>query len=230
MTEVILDDIPFEIDLPLLLQELRVNRNKSFINQLERLVIEAQAIGKPRAIYKVAPIETKGDDYVVIEGIKLKSRVLRVNLEEIEQVYLYVATCGIELDKLASSVDGDIQNYWMNEISGLALDSAIKALDETLENRFNTGPISSMSPGSLDDWPIEEQRGLFTLLGDLSESIGVQLLDNLWMAPSMSVSGVRFPSEDGFVSCQLCPREVCSERAAPYDETLFDRKFRLDMS
>jgi hypothetical protein len=230
MTEVIIDDIPFEIDLPMLLRELRLDRNKSFINQLEHLVDQAQAIGRPKAFYKVAAIEERGDDYVVIEGIKFASRVLRVNLKGIDQVFLYAATCGVELDELASSVDGDIQNYWMNEINGLALDSAIKALDEAITNRFNPGPISSMSPGSLDDWPLEEQRKLFNLLGDLGESIGVQLLDNLWMTPAMSVSGIRFPSEDGFVSCQLCPREVCSERAAPYDETLFDRKYRLELN
>lgn len=227
MIEVILDDIPFEIDLPLLLRELGAARNESFTNQIERLVIEAQAIGRPKAFYKAAAIEAKGDDYVVIEGQRLNSRVLRVNLEDIEQVYLYAATCGIELDQLASSVDGDIHNFWMNEINLWALDSAIKALDDAIENRFNPGRISSMSPGSLDDWPIEEQRGLFTLLGNLKDSIGVQLQGNLWMAPAMSVSGVRFPSEDGFESCLLCPREVCSERAAPYDETLYDRKFRL---
>jgi hypothetical protein len=227
MNQFVLDNIPFQIDVPMLMQELRVDRNKFDSEPIESLVIEAQAIARPKAFYKIAPIEARGDDYVVIEGIKLTSRVLRVNLEGIDQVYLYAATCGIEMEDWSSLKGDGIHQFWTNAIKGLALYSAIQALDVNITTRFDAGPISSMSPGSLDDWPLEEQRGLFALLGDLKDVIGIQLLENLWMTPSMSVSGIRFPSEDGFESCQLCPREVCSERAAPYDESLYDRKYRL---
>ncbi len=227
MSEFILDKIPFQIDLSILIEELRLDMDKFDIDPIQRLAIEAQAIARPKAFYKVAPVEARGDDYVVIGGIKLTSRVLRVNLDTEQQVFLYAATCGTELEVWSVSVKDGLQNFLANEIKGMALHSAIQALDENIATCFNTGQISSMSPGSLDDWPLEEQRGLFTLLGDLKDVIGVQLLDNLWMVPSMSVSGIRFPSEAGFESCQLCPREVCSERAAPYDDELYDRKFRL---
>lgn len=227
MSEFILDKIPFHIDLSIIMEELRLDKDKFDADSIERLAIEAQAIARPKAFYRVAPIEARGDDYVVIGGIKLTSRVLRVNLELEQRVFLYVASCGTELEDWSASVKDGLQNFWANEIKGVALHSAIQALDENITTRFNTGPISSMSPGSLDDWPLEEQRGLFTLLGGLKDVIGVQLLDNLWMVPSMSVSGIRFPSEAGFESCQLCPREVCSERATPYDEGLYNRKFRL---
>jgi hypothetical protein len=227
MNDFVLDSIPFQIDVSLLMQKLRVDRNKFDSEPIERLVIEAKAVARPKAFYKVVPIEARGDDYVVMEGMKMTSRVLRVNLENEHRVFLYAATCGTELEDWSSSTDDGIQQFWTNEIKGMALSSAIQALDENITTRFNTGPISSMSPGSLDDWPLEEQRGLFALLGDLKGVIGVQLLDNLWMVPSMSVSGIRFPSEDGFESCQLCPREICSERAAQYDEGLYDRKYRI---
>ncbi len=227
MSEFILDKIPFQIDLSILIEELRLDKDKFDVDPIQRLAIEAQVIARPKAFYKIAPIEARGDDFVVIDGIKLTSRVLRVNLELEQRVFLYAATCGTELEGWSASVKDGLQNFWANEIKGMALHSAIQALDENITTRFNTGQISSMSPGSLDDWPLEEQRGLFTLLGDLKDGIGVQLLDNLWMIPTMSVSGIRFPSEAGFESCQLCPREVCSERAAPYDEGLYDRKFRI---
>lgn len=227
MNEFILDQIPFHIDLSILIEELRLDKDKFDIDPIQRLAMEAQAIARPKAFYKVAPIEARGDDYVVIGGIKLTSRVLRVNLEREQRVFLYAATCGTELEHWSASVKDGLQNFWANEIKGMALHSAIQALDENITTRFNTGPISSMSPGSLDDWPLQAQRPLFNLLGDQAVTIGVRLMDNLWMIPTMSVSGIRFPSEDGFESCQLCPREVCSERAAPYDEGLYERKFRL---
>jgi len=38
-----------------------------------------------------------------------------------------------------------------------------------------------MNPGSLEDWPLTEQRVLFALLGDPQAAIGVRLTDSLLM-------------------------------------------------
>ena len=77
-----------------------------------------------------------------------------------------------------------------------------------------------MSPGSGDAviWPIEQQRNLFALLGDGSQQIGVQLTDSCLMIPNKSVSGIRYPTEIDFHTCQVCHREDCPGRIAPFDE------------
>jgi hypothetical protein len=106
------------------------------------------------------------------------------------------------------------------------LRSAMQALSEHLQKRFHSGRMSSMSPGSLPDWPLQEQRKLFALLGDPKGAIGVELTQSLIMVPLKSVSGISFPAEVDFASCQLCPRENCPGRRAPYDATLYDRKYR----
>jgi hypothetical protein len=77
-----------------------------------------------------------------------------------------------------------------------------------------------MSPGSLSDWPIEQQRPFFSLFDDVEEAIGVKLAKNLLMIPQKSISGIYFPTEVSFYSCQLCPRERCPSRQAGYDEKL----------
>jgi hypothetical protein len=77
-----------------------------------------------------------------------------------------------------------------------------------------------MAPGSLADWPIEEQAPLFKLLGDVDASIGVKLTDSMLMLPAKSISGVYFPADVSFFSCQLCPRERCESRKAKYDPKL----------
>ena len=46
------------------------------------------------------------------------------------------------------------------------------------------------------------------------------------MVPTKSVSGILFPAEETFASCQLCPRDDCPNRRAPYDPELFERKYR----
>ena len=85
--------------------------------------------------------------------------------------------------------------------------------------------MSAMNPGSLEDWPISEQRQLFSILGDVESLIGVRLTDSFLMLPIKSVSGVYFPKEITFQSCQLCPRERCQGRRAPYDEKLKGKYF-----
>jgi len=80
-----------------------------------------------------------------------------------------------------------------------------------------------MAPGSLVDWPIEEQAPLFKLLGDVENSIGVKLTDSLLMLPAKSISGIYFPTEVSFFSCQLCPRQRCESRKAKYDPGLAEQ-------
>ena len=88
------------------------------------------------------------------------------------------------------------------------------------------GKTATMAPGSLSNWPLPQQRPLFDVLGDVQGIIGVELSDSFLMTPNKSVSGVRFPTEEGFASCQLCPREGCPNRRAPYDQTLYERKYQ----
>ena len=83
-----------------------------------------------------------------------------------------------------------------------------------------------MTPGSLPDWPIEEQRPLFAILGDIQGAIGVRITEDLVIIPSFSVSGILFPTQISFQSCQLCPREKCQGRRAPYDDKLYERRYR----
>ena len=48
-----------------------------------------------------------------------------------------------------------------------------------LSSNYSLGQISRMSPGAgaLDNWPIEQQRELFSLLGNVDTMIGVKLTE-----------------------------------------------------
>jgi hypothetical protein len=83
-----------------------------------------------------------------------------------------------------------------------------------------------MNPGSLPDWPLEQQRVLFELLGDTRKTIGVELTESLVMVPIKSVSGILFTNEEEFASCRRCSRQGCPGRRVPYDPELYDRKYR----
>lgn len=226
MEPTILDPVPFELDLESLKRALRVRESSSFFADLEQMVSDASFVARPKAMYKISLVESTGDDHIVVDEVKFTSRVLRVNLDDAHRVFPYVVTCGVELDEWARAMDGTLHRYWADEMTALALESAYQALETHLADLYGLGQTSEMNPGSLPDWPLKEQRSLFRLLGDPQGAIGVSLSESYLMRPLKSVSGLLFASEEGFVSCQLCPREDCIGRRAAYDQALHEHKYR----
>ena len=110
-----------------------------------------------------------------------------------------------------------LENFYLDTIGNIALKAVRNHLNQHLQAKFALEKLSFMAPGSLSDWPIEEQTPLFKLLGDVEAHIGVKLTPSLLMLPAKSVSGVFFPTETSFQSCQLCPRKRCESRKARYD-------------
>ena len=194
----------------------------SNLNQVRNLVDTVQQLIEPKAIYSVCYIDEKSKDSVVVGGLSLKSRVLRKNLDRVERIFPYVITLGRKLGEKQNACSDLLENYYLDCIGNLALTSVQKQLKKHLQSKFALEKLSSMAPGSLSDWPIEEQEPLFRLLGDVEGSIGVKLTRNLLMMPAKSVSGFYFPTEVSFYSCQLCPRKRCESRKAKYDEALTD--------
>jgi hypothetical protein len=228
MNNYILEHILFQADLDELAKTVRLKPGSTMLDDLRQMVIKAQALANPKVIYRVALVELGGDRSVDIDGAEFTSRVLRVNLEKAHRVFPFVATCGRELKEWADTYTDMLQRFWADAIMEQALFSALQELDCQLEECYLPGPLSSMNPGSLEDWPIMQQRALFGLFGDTRAQIGVELTESMLMIPAKSVSGVLFPSQEGFVaSCQLCPRQVCPNRREPYDPALFDSKYAL---
>jgi hypothetical protein len=165
-------------------------------------------------------IDEKLDDAVVIDGRRFNSRVLRKNLDQVERVFPFVVTIGAKLGEQQAASSDILESYYLDVIGNVALDSTRRHLKRHLKLTFAVEKISSMAPGSLADWPIEQQAPLFEMLGDVEASIGVKLNDSLLMLPAKSISGIYFPTEVSFFSCQLCPRERCESRKAKYDPKL----------
>lgn len=226
MDSLTLDTIPPQFDLEQLCRNLRVKEGSEHVGKLKRLLAQAQSVGKPKAFYRPAFIESGADDRVVISGIDFTSRVLQVNLERVHRVFPYVATCGLELEQWSLSFDDMLDKYWADAIKEMALRTAVQYLHDHLIEHYRLLRISRMNPGSLPDWPLPEQRPLFDLLGNGPGLIGIHLTDSFLMKPIKSVSGIWFPTEESFESCRLCPRERCRGRRAPYDQNLYDRKYR----
>lgn len=154
------------------------------------------------------------------------SKVLRGNLDEVGRVFPYVATCGPELDSIPIADDDIFGQFCRDTIKEMALYAAIAHLDSYLKEAYALKKLVSMNPGSgdVEVWPIEQQKELFAFFGNVQQSIGVFLTDSCLMVPNKSVSGLLYPSEHDFASCQLCHREKCRGRRAAFDPHLWEER------
>ena len=225
MKATVLDDIPFTVELEQLARRLGAS-DPELRAGLEGLVEEAGRIARPRAIYRSCYVERRTDDETVIDGVVFRSRVLTVNFENIHRVFPFVVTCGRELQEWSDSLTDPLLGFQADDVKELALYAAHEYLGRHLDGTFGLAKSSHMNPGSLPDWPLQQQYPLFSLLGDVEAAIGVKLTDSFLMLPTKSVSGIRFPTATSFESCQLCPREACPNRRAAWDQKLFETRYQ----
>ena len=220
----VIKDFQIELTFDEFLRYIRLEEEDDVAMMRPRF-LEAVSIAKPKAVYRVCEVKRIEGDAVYIEDEVFYSAVMAKNLIGVSRVYAYVLSCGEEVDAW-SRMEKDYFIYlWLDALKELILREARNQFFEIFSQKYGVGKFSSMNPGSGDAgvWPIEQQPGLFALLGDVKSDMGVVLTDGFLMHPTKSMSGILFPSDSGYVSCALCTREHCVNRQAPYDPAIMDK-------
>lgn len=223
----VIKKIPIRLDLDKVIKGLRLNKEKYPSSDIQELIETAESLVQPKACYEVVYISEKGKDKVKIDGVTFSSRVLRKNLEKVERVFPYIITIGKPLEDKASSFNDLLKQYYLETMGDMAIGLVEKYLEKHLKKHYGLEKLSSMSPGSLEDWPVTEQKPLFSLFRTEKDPIGIKLTKHMLMIPRKSISGIYFPTEVTFFSCQLCSRERCPARSALYDKNL-KKKYGID--
>ncbi len=208
--------IPVTLNPADVMVRLRFNPAREGFENLSELAALAQELIQPRGIFEVSNVGRMEGRTIDVEGVTFLSPILRENLGKSNKVFPYIITVGAELERAAAAQNDLLRQYYLEEIANIALEQAADWFAKYLAERYGMTDLSNMSPGSLEDWPITEQAKLFSIFGDTEKLIGVRLTENMLMIPRKSVSGILFPSGEGFVACQLCEREKCPGRKAPY--------------
>ena len=188
------------------------------------MLSQALKIARPRYVYCVSAVEEKGDGFVIVEGQRFDSELVRKNLDKVHRIIPYVATCGVEIEEWSLQFTDLLEQFWADELKKLILFKCYADLQKTVKSAyFPAQDLSHMSPGSLADWPLSGQIPLFDLIGNVPEDIGVILTDSLLMLPSKTVSGFYFSSsfesnsiESHYENCKYCPMPNCPGRRAEY--------------
>jgi len=226
----LISSIPFHLDLEKTAEKFRISPESKEFHTLEDMLEKAQEVGIPKALYRVGYIDKRIEESIFINGTEFKSRVLRVNLEDADRVFLYVITCGMEIEEWSKSYNDPFFAYIVDYIKESVLGCAVSFFFNYIRKTYKLSKFSKMAPGSLKDWPIEQQRQLFDTIGDVEKAAGVILKESFLMVPSKSVSGIIFPTEVSFESCILCPREKCPSRRASYNSTLYNERYSISHS
>ncbi len=215
----ILDDIPVDIDVAMVMAALKSNgANKRVEANVAELIDLVTPIVRPKVIYRTAQVTMADGRRLEIDGTAFTHHVASLNFARGERVFPYVATCGIEIEKL--KFPDLLKDYCLNVLKNVILMRAtVKHFEEHLKTTYKLQEVSRMGPGEAMG-STSQQQGLFSLLGDVEGGIGVRLSAHNMMVPEKSSSGIYFETAVKIESCQLCPNP-CPNRRAPYDPEMF---------
>ena len=221
-----LDNIPITTTIEEVLEKLRIEEPDD-IELITGLFNKAKEIARPKVLYKEAFVEEVSGDEIRIDDTVFHSKVVAANLKNVHRVFVYVCTCGTEVDAWTQGEKDYVVSLWLDMIKELFLHEASVYFKEYIKSSYRLENISAVNPGSgnVDAWDISQQYLLFDLIGDVKEEIGVELTNTYLMHPIKSTSGLIYPSDTEFVNCALCNRENCIGRRAEFDAELYAQTF-----
>ena len=210
------ENIPVELSETAIMDKIQLRKSLRTSKDFLWAVEQARHLIHPRGVVGEAPVTLRDDTTVTIGGQKFSSRILRVNLDSCEIVYPFIATIGPELEKVAAQQERLTRKFFLELIGDYSLTTAMWITEGKMKEKYSITRSSTMTPGSLEDWPITQQVPLFALFGENLNWVGVKLTSSMLMKPRKSLSGIVFQSDRVFVNCQLCQRDRCPGRRAKY--------------
>jgi hypothetical protein len=212
-------EIPARLDIEMAVRQLPFGRSHS--RRLEGMARElagaALAVTRPKAIYQISHARVIDNTTVAIDDVFFTSKILSRLLCDQDEVIPFIATIGKELDDMPVPQRDMLRQFALDAIKTVILVETVDYLTEYVKEKHAIPQVALMNPGELTDWPISQQKPLFELFGGAEKQIGVSLTAGGAMKPIKSRSGIIFPNETGFLSCQLCTELKCPGRRAEYD-------------
>lgn len=192
-----------------------VKENTAEMNALlQECVLLCEGSLTPRVCYAFYPI-TRQAGCLDLGFAKTDSRALKRNLAGCEEIVLFAATIGLEMDRLIARYArlSPARSVMLQAIGTERIEALCDAFEgELIRQGHEISP--RFSPG-YGDLPLALQHDIFAAL-DCPKHIGVSLNDSLLMSPSKSVSAIigldGETSERCVHNCALCTLTNCLYR------------------
>lgn len=221
-SERIVLNIPVDFTVETLAPLCRVRPDSGAWDLLEEAVPLVNQFGAPRAVIKWASVNAIEGDHTTIDGVTFESKVVADKLRHTPRVFLSVVTAGSGLEQCEELKNG----LMLNMLDGALLYHASAWMIGYMKDRFGFDGSSMLSPGSLPDWPIQNNFSLFDIIGN-TEEIGVSLNAAGYIKPWNSGSHIHF-SGDGYQNCSLCRKYDCVGRRARFNREEYIRIFGME--
>ncbi len=215
-------DIPVDFTAEQLARLCRIKKDTSAFEELEDALPLIRQYGAPKAIIKWANVDRIEGDETTIEGVTFHSKVVADKLRGTPRVFLSVVTAGDGLERSGEFED----DPFLNTFNGALLFHASMYMVNYMKEKFGFDGSSMLNPGSLPDWPIENNFPLFDMIGNVEE-IGVTLNEAGYIKPWNSGSHIHF-SGDGYQNCSLCKKYKCVGRRARFNREEYIRIFGVE--
>ena len=215
-------EIPAKLDVKDLVRRVTTDKTSPrYHEMLNELAATALKTARPEGIYRVSHILKNDGSKVDIDGVIFTSKVLSKLFAGSDTVIPFVVTGGKELMEMTAAKGDMMKQFYLDTIKTLIVANAVQYLREYVQKKYDLPKNALMNPGEIEDWHISEQKPLFSLLGDVEKLIGVTLTGGGVMKPIKSRSGIIFPNESGFETCQLCVQAKCPGRRCKFEPALY---------
>lgn len=215
------DNIEFKLDIELMRKKLEISEGSKIDIKLSKLIPIIESVAKPKYIFKRCKLESITSEEFIVEGLSFKSKICADKLKDVEYVYPYIVTCGTEIADLLTNSDFSIKNFIIDKACNLACYTARDNLKYDMNKRFDIKVLTSLNPGSIIDWSVEDVKKIFELFEGSYSKIGVKVADSGMIDPLSSMSGFFIKTDKEFFSCEICMKKNCPDREAPFDMDKF---------
>lgn len=186
-------EIPFKIDVTKLNEDLKISKRLKIDDLISELINESEKIARPKGIYTEVQCKVnkeQGEIYILDKVFK--SKILASSIKNEAEVFPYIITCGMEIEKWSQDMDDIMKQYVVDGIKAQILFEATEFISRKIKESKNIKELTYHIPGYLDDWSLYEQSDLFALFGEKPEDIEVSLSHSSLMKPTKSVSGIYY--------------------------------------
>ena len=190
METILLNEIAPRENSDKLKKKLHLEENEEMLERFNELMQEAMGIAKPKAVYVEATVEAIDEFDVTISGVHFHGSLLSNALKEGQRVFIYIATCGTEIEEWSQQFTEHIERYLTDQIKEEEMAAARDHLKAYIKEKYGLDKIYTMQPGSRPEWAISEQKPLFELIGNAEELIGATVTKSFLLMPVKTTSGL----------------------------------------
>ena len=217
-------EIPFNFNREDFDRRVHIELYEGMEKKINSLLEKVVPLLNPKAVFKEMGVRRRKTGEIILDSQVFSDPVVMSHLENKDTVFLYIASCGDELEEIAASTSDMLEIYWYDALKQISMDLAFNYLRNHLKEKYNVGKLYSLNPGSDscgEGWALSDQKKLFSLFPEVEKKTGIRLTVSMLMFPNKTVSGMLFESERDFVSCRECGNIQCPNRKMIHEGAIY---------